>query len=82
MCAIKEYITELNQSYNDLGEDLVMLEAVLAASEGETAFPREYVSSSLERIREYTCQHTGEIEQLTKYLAVPPQGPGRLICRG
>jgi len=69
---IRDHITELNQNYNDLGEDLLMLEAVLIASEGETGFPAEYVVSSLERIRDYTCQHTKDIEQLTQSLIAPP----------
>jgi len=69
---IRDYITELNQNYNDLGEDLLMLEAVLAASEEKTEFPREYISSSLKRIRDYTCQHTRDIERLTQFLIAPP----------
>lgn len=34
-----ERIAELNRNFNDLGEDLVLLEAVLQASLGETEFP-------------------------------------------
>ena len=50
---MREYIAELNQNYNDLGEDLLMLEAVLYAPEGETGFPEEYMESGLLRIQEY-----------------------------
>lgn len=72
---IKEYIAELNQNYNDLGEDLVMLEAVLLAREGETGFPEEYITSSANRLADYIDQHVEELQQLAEYLARPPHQP-------
>lgn len=69
----REYITELNQNYNDLGEDLVMLEAILSAAGDGTEFPQEYIESGLERIQGYIQQHTEEIGCLTRCLAVPPR---------
>lgn len=62
-------IAELNRNFNDLGEDLVLLEAVLQASLGETEFPEEYITSSLCRMVEYVDQHTEDICQLARQLA-------------
>lgn len=70
--SIKEYMAELNQSYNDLGEDLVMLEAVLLARKGEAGFPEEYIASSLQRLADYIDQHVGELRHLAEFLARPP----------
>ena len=64
-----ERIAELNRNFNDLGEDLVLLEAVLQASLGETEFPEEYIISSLCRMAEYVDQHTEDICQLARQLA-------------
>ena len=64
----KEYIDELNRNYNELGEDLLMLEAILSIPEGEGRFPGEYVASSLERIQDYARQHTREIDLLANCL--------------
>ena len=64
-----ERIAELNRNFNDLGEDLVLLEAVLQASLGETELPEEYIPSSLCRMVEYVDQHTEDICQLARQLA-------------
>ena len=64
-----ERIAELNRNFNDLGEDLVLLEAVLQASLGETEFPEEYITSSLCRMVEYVDQHTEDICQLARQRA-------------
>ncbi len=64
-----ERIAELNRNFNDLGEDLVLLEAVLQASLGETELPEEYITSSLCRMVEYVDQHTEDICQLARQLA-------------
>ena len=64
-----ERIAELNRNFNDLGEDLVLLEAVLQASLGETEFPEEYITSSLCRMVEYVDHHTEDICQLARQLA-------------
>lgn len=64
-----ERIAELNRNFNDLGEDLVLMEAVLQASLGETEFPEEYITSSLCRMVEYVDQHTEDICQLARQLA-------------
>lgn len=68
-----DLITELNQNFNDLGEDLVLLESVLRAEQGETGFPWEYIASSLSRTADYVDQHTGAIRQLTRFLAEGPR---------
>lgn len=64
-----EQLTELHQNYNDLGEDLLLLESVLLAAESETSFPEEYVASSLCRMGDYIRQHTSEINQLSHILS-------------
>ena len=71
-----EMFIELNQTYNDLGEDLLMLEAVLMESDGETGFPVEYLLSSKRRLWDYICQHTKEIQKLTKGLIFPQRAIG------
>lgn len=64
----KEYIAELNQNYNDLGEYLLMLESILLVPEGETGFPGECVASSLEHIQDYVQRHIQEIDLLSSCL--------------
>ena len=65
---IKDCIAEMNQSYNDLGDDLLMLEAVALASVRDMEFPWEYVASSMDRLEDYIRQHTEELCHLTEYL--------------
>ena len=65
---IQEQITELNQNYNDLGEDLLLIESVVIASRCENEFPSEYITSSLHRMMDYTEQHLGEIANLAESL--------------
>ena len=79
MNKMKEQIIELNQNYNDLGEDLVLFEAVVLAVQGENDFPEEYVASGLNRMLECIKQHTGDIrffaELLQKEASPAPGGP-------
>ena len=63
-----ELITELNMNFSDLGEDLVLLEAVLQTDKEETEFPEEYIASSLRRMADCVEEHTKTIHQLTRYL--------------
>ena len=69
-----EQIIELNSNYNELGEDLVLLEAILQASCKENDFPGEYVASSLTRIGDYIQQHIEAIHQLAGFLTSAPKG--------
>ena len=55
-------IAELNQSYNELGEDLLIIESIVIASRHENGFPPEYITSSLYRVIAYTEQHLEEIQ--------------------
>ena len=73
----KEYIAELNRNYNELGEDLLMLESILLVS-GETGFPGEYAASSLERIQDYARQHIQEIDLLANCL-IHVHAPSRTV---
>lgn len=74
MTSLTEQIIELNANYNELGEDLVLLESVLQADQRENAFPREYVASSLARVTDYIQQHTEAINQMAEYLSTTPKG--------
>ena len=78
MRTITENIIELNANYNYLGEDLVLLESVLQASQRENDFPREYVTASLTRVTDYIQQHTEAINQLSEYLSTAPKGFSRV----
>ena len=71
MSPCKEQLIELYENYNDLGEDLVMLEAVLQASQTKNDSPQEYVSGSLIRISDYIQQHTKAIDHLARSLVEP-----------
>lgn len=62
---MNEQIAELNENFNGLGEDLVLLEAVLQT---RYDFPPEAVASSLARIADYIEQHTGELRYLARCL--------------
>ena len=68
MSTINNQITELNQNYNDLGEDLLLLEAVILATGVENEFPEEYITSSLKRMEECIRQHTKDIHFLANLL--------------
>ena len=68
MNTIQDQITELNQSYNNLGEDLLLMEAVLIAMEHENEFPTEYIASSLRRTMDYTEQHLKDVQHIAESL--------------
>ena len=68
MNTIQDQITELNQSYNNLGEDLVLMEAVMIAMEHENEFPTEYIASSLRRTMDYTEQHLKDVQHIAESL--------------
>ena len=85
--AMEDRVTELNQNYNNLGEDLLLMEAVVIAMHHENEFPSEYITSSLCRMMDYTDQHLKEIRNLAKMLLrdvprrrEPPKQDGR-VCR-
>lgn len=71
MNLLTEQIIELNSNYNELGEDLVLLESVLQAAQTENGFPKEFVASSLTRVTDYIRQHTEAIDQLAQFLTFP-----------
>lgn len=68
MKQMNDIITEINLNYNDLGEDLILLESVLQVLQDENDYPRELALSSLERMMECIRQHSGDIRQLSGYL--------------
>lgn len=68
MNQITDQIIELRQSYNDLGEDLMLLESVVTAVQAGCEFPEECVASGLKRVVDYIRQHTGEVEKTSHIL--------------
>ena len=86
MKRINDQITELNQNYNDLGEDLLLLEAVVLAAGIENEFPEEYIASSLKRMEGCIRQHTEDIQFLANLLhreaaSAPYPGAAAEVCR-
>ena len=76
MSKLMAQIDELNANFNELGEDLILMEALVIASHTGYEFPEEYIGSGLKRIRDYIHQHLGEIQHISQIvckLAIPPQ---------
>lgn len=65
MSTLSEQIQDINTNFNDLGTDLVLLEALLQAIQGEHDFPEEYVESGLKWMEDAVLQHTGDLHNLT-----------------
>ena len=78
MSKIKDQIIELNQNFNDLGEDLLLLEAVVLTAQGENDFPRDYITSSLGHLVGCINQHTEDIRFYADLLQ-KETSPGREI---
>lgn len=89
MSKLMAQVDELNENFNELGEDIVMLEALVIASHTGYEFPEEYIGSGLKRIGDYIHQHLGEIQHISQIVynqAIPPQAaasrprtPGSLL---
>lgn len=75
MDALSEKILELNQNYNDLGEDLVLLEALVEAACRENEFPEDCIESASHRMADYIEQHAEAINQLAKSIIGKPPLP-------
>ena len=71
MKKLTEQIIELHQNYNDLGDDLLLLEAVRLAVNGGIPFPQEYINSCFQRIKDQIDQHAGDIRLLSEFLSSP-----------
>ena len=78
MNKIQEQITELNQNYNDLGEDLLLMESVIIAMHHENEFPPECTTSSLHRMMDYTKQHLKDIQNIAESLLRKASHPREL----
>lgn len=68
MSDISKTVCEINENFNDLGADLVLLEALLQAIQGKHNFPEEFVESGLKWMGEAICQHTADIAYLSEFL--------------
>ncbi len=77
MDALSEKILELNQNYNDLGEDLVLLEALVEAACRDNEFPEDCIESASHRMADYIEQHAEAINQLAKSIIGTPAGSAK-----
>ena len=76
MSKLMVQIDELNANFNELGEDIVMLEALVIASHTGYKFPEEYIELGLKRIGDYIHQHLGDIQHISQIVckqAILPQ---------
>ena len=69
MNTIMAQIEELNENFNELGEDLVLLESVVLAARMGDQFPEEFVESGIERVMAYIRQHLGDVGNLSRGLS-------------
>ena len=79
MSRVMEYPAELYDNYNELGEDLLFLEAMMSASQAGYQFSGKYcMESGLDRLLDYIVKHTEEIQILSRFLCVgtAQQAPG------
>lgn len=68
MSRLTEQIFEINENFNDIGADLVLLEALLREIEEGRNFPIEFIELGLKRLGEFLSQHTGDITYLSGLL--------------
>ena len=76
MSKLMAQIDELNETFNELGEDIVILEALVIASHTGYQFPEEFLESGLKRIKGYIRQHLGDVQDLSRIVckqAILPQ---------
>lgn len=57
MNTLMSQINELNKTFNELGEDLVLLEALAIAVHMGHPFPEDFLNSGLDRMTDYIHQH-------------------------
>lgn len=69
MSKLMEQVDELNETFNELGEDIVLLEALVFVSHMGYDFPEEYLTSGLKRMRDYIHQHLGDIKDLSRIVS-------------
>ena len=65
MNALMGQIEELNENFNELGEDLVLLESVAIAVQVGYPFPKEFVESGVTRVMDYIRQHLEDVRNLS-----------------
>lgn len=59
-------INELNETFNGLGEDLVLLEALAIAVHMGRPFPEDFLNSGLDRMTDYIHQHLTDVKILSR----------------
>ena len=60
MNTLMSQINELNETFNELGEDLVLLEAL------GHPFPEDFLNSGLDRMTDYIHQHLNDVKNLSR----------------
>ena len=68
MSRLTEQIFEISENFNDIGADLVLLEALLREIEEGHNLPIEFIELGLKRLGEFLSQHTGDIIYLSGLL--------------
>ena len=61
--------SDLQETINDIIEDVILLEAILLRMEqhsGAADFPRQRLESALGRVQDYLSQHAFDLHTLTR----------------
>lgn len=65
MTNLSETICEINENFEDLGADLVLLESLLFSIDEKRSIPERYVGPGMKRLRESIQQHANDIIYLS-----------------
>ncbi len=66
MNTLMSQINELNETFDELGEDLVLLEALAIAVHMGHPFPEDFLNSGLDRMTDYIHQHLNDVKNLSR----------------
>ncbi len=66
MNTLMSQINELNETFDELGEDLVLLEALAIAVHMGHPFPEDFLNSGLDRMTDYIHQHLTDVKNLSR----------------
>lgn len=66
MTNLSETICEINENFEDLGADLVLLESLLFSIDEKRSIPERYVGPGMKRLRESIQQHANDIIYLSR----------------
>ena len=66
MNTLMSQINELNETFDELGEDLVLLEALAIAVHMGHPCPEDFLNSGLDRMTDYIHQHLTDVKNLSR----------------